>query len=122
MMYAEPMQRRQTTLLPMAVLSFAAALLLSAMAAHALIPHEHQHFAFGEGIAAALHGEERKPWFATLLAGLVPTGLLLAAFRPFGKPAFAGAMPDGVRHHLHEAFQRGILHAKLCGWRSGFDL
>ena len=115
MLYADAMHDRPTTLLPKAVLFFAAALVLSSMAAHAFVPHDHPHFAFGEGVAASMHGEQRKPWFAALLAGLVPTGLLIAALRPFGRRGSLAALPEGERHHLLEAFKRGILHAKLCG-------
>ncbi|HTM69085.1 MAG TPA: hypothetical protein VL426_07415 [Candidatus Binatia bacterium] len=108
---------RTSTLVPKTALWLGAALLLASMAAHAVIPHEHQHFAFGDGIAAATHGEERKAWFAVLLLGFLPAGAVFAAVR---LSAFARVeeRPESGRfaaHPLLAAFQKGILHPKLCG-------
>ena len=93
-----------------------AGLLLFSMAFHAFVPHHHQHFAFGEGIQAATHGQERKLWFVLLLLGLAVgrfrfTGSCGGFFTRLTMAVRAG----GVRHSLQDALRRGIMHPKICG-------
>jgi hypothetical protein len=104
----------RTTILPKVFLAAVAALLLASMAAHAVIPHEHQHFAFGEGIAAAAHGEERKLWFIALPLALLFFGWAIPQPCLAATPRLALAIAVGF-DPLRLAFRRGILHRKVCG-------
>ena len=93
-----------------------AGLLLFSMGFHAFVPHHHQHFAFGEGIQAATHGQERKLWFVFLLLGLaVGRFRFTGSFSGFfARLAFA-VRAAGVRHSLQDALRHGIMHPKICG-------
>lgn len=99
-----------------------AALLLVCMVLHPFIPHEHAEDAFGTGLQATLHSDERR-WLGLLLA-LVAFAWALSR----GATSSRNRSPaTSVRHpvlpllfhvsenHLREAFRTGILHTKLCG-------
>lgn len=87
---------------------------------HAFIPHHHSEESFGMGLQVALHSEDRKYWFLSLLSLFVIGGLInkvINAYRPlsYGQFYFLVFCPSNFFDPVNKGLRRGILHPKLCG-------
>jgi len=107
------------------VLFFTAIFLLIVLGAHIVhLDHDHPKEVFGEGIQAALHGEDKKWWLMFLIASISSC---------VGVLTLKTLLRENETHkeHLHQfphfnadltklfdplriAFREGILHPKIC--------
>lgn len=109
-------RRRTSRSFRRAVAAAVVVFLLFATGFHIVAHHDHPHFAFGEGVQATLHGEDRKLWLLPVLALVSVFGAMLAALALVWPP-YASRLGSVLAVHdpVHRALRRGIINPKICG-------